>query len=253
MKHALTGSGILVTRPIGQSAELTRALTDAGGRVLQMPVIDIVARDPAEVVADANALPGPDIVIFVSRNAVSFGAAAVRQVASASTRIAAIGNATRSALSDAGLATHICPTDRFDSERLLEHAELQDVADKQILIVRGTNGRELLAQTLAQRGANVNYLAAYQRKTAVVDPQTVDKINGEWANGAIDVVIVMSVDSFRSLLKILPADCHDLLRKTRLVTPSKRVIQTAVESLPGIDAVLADSPQAASLVNAIIQ
>jgi len=182
-----------------------------------------------------------------------FGAPATRQVASATTRIAAIGSATRSALKEAGFEIHICPTDKFDSEHLLEHAELLDVTGKQILIVRGSSGRELLATTLTERGATVRYLATYERKTAEVDPDTLRKIGAIWREGLINVVVVMSVDSLKSLLQILPPEDHQLMRKTRLVTPSKRVIQTAAEALPGISTVLAESPLAKSLVNAINQ
>jgi uroporphyrinogen-III synthase len=253
VKQALKGIGILVTRPREQSGELIKALSDAGGNVFQLPVIEIIPNDPDAVLATARTLAAPDIVIFVSRNAVLFGAAAVRQIASASARISAIGDATRLALSEAGFEIHICPTDKFDSEHLLEHADLQDVVDQQVLIVRGNSGRELLADTLGRRGAIVNYLATYQRKTAAVDPHKLDELGVEWRNGAINVVIVMSVDSLTSLLTILPPDCHKLMRHTRLVTPSERVIQTAAESLPGIRTVLADGPLANDLLNAINQ
>ncbi len=253
MKHTLTGIGILVTRAREQSGELTRALTDAGGKVFEMPAIEIIPNDADAVVAEASAQPPPDIVIFVSRNAVLFGAPATRRVASATTRIAAIGGATRSALKEAGFEIHICPADKFDSENLVEQAELQNVAGKQILIVRGSSGRELLARTLTARGATVRYLATYQRKTADPDPDILAKLGAIWREGLINVVVVMSVDSLKSLLQILPPDYHQLMRKTRLVTPSKRVIQTAAEALPGISTVLSEGPLADSLVNAINQ
>jgi uroporphyrinogen-III synthase len=247
----LTGKGILVTRPSAQSEELTLALKAAGGTAFQLPVIEIVPRDPDAVRSDLAALPVSDIIIFVSRNAVTYGAEAIHQRASATTKIAAIGHATQSALSDAGFEVHICPTTGFDSEHLLTHAELQEVAGKQVLIVRGNRGRELLGDTLRQRGATVDYLSTYERKTAAPGDQQLSQLIEAWQNGAIDEVIIMSVDSLTSLMKILPTDCHHLLRKTRLVTPSKRVIQTATESLPGVRTVLAESPRADSLVNAI--
>ena len=251
MNDALKGKGILVTRPTAQSGDLTRAITHSGGTAYYLPVIDIVPRDSADVSSELAALPVPDIAIFVSRNAVLHGAKALR--GSTGLKIAAIGPATRSALSDAGLETDIFPAGGFDSEHLLEHPALESLAGKQVLIVRGDGGRELLADTLRLRGATVNYLATYARKTATPDGQQLSGLGESWREGAIDVVIVMSVDSLTSLLKILPADFRELLRKTRLVTPSKRVIQTATELLPGVQAVLADSPQAEGLVGAITQ
>ena len=74
-----------------------------------------------------------------------------------------------------------------------------------------------------------------------------------WRKGNIDFVTAMSVDSLHSLLGILPAECRTLLEKSWLVTPGKRVIQTALELLPGVRAVLAKSPQASSMVDAIIE
>jgi uroporphyrinogen-III synthase len=245
----LTGTGILVTRPSEQGTELTQALEAVGGKVFQLPVIEIVPRDPNVVITEVAALPVPDIVIFVSRNAVMCGAATIKP--GAATKIAAIGRATRSALRDAGFPVHICPTTGFDSEHLLEHPGLRSVAGKQVLIVRGNRGRELLADLLRQRGATVNYLAAYERATATPDEQQLTQLTEAWQNGAVDVVVVMSVDSLTSLLSILPAECHHLLRKTRLLTPSKRVIQTAAGLLPGVHTILSNSPQAESLVRAI--
>ena len=252
MNDPLTGKGILVTRPSAQSGELMLALTAAGGTAFQLPVIEIVPRNPDAIRSDLAALPDSDIVIFVSRNAVTYGAEAIALRASASTKIAAIGHATQSALVGAGFEVHICSDKGFDSEHLLTHAELEDVAGKNLLIVRGSRGRELLADTLRRRGAKVDYLSAYERKTATPDDRQLSQLLEAWQNGAIDEVIIMSVDSLTSLMKILPTDSHHLLRKTRLVTPSKRVIQTATESLPGVRTVLAESPRAESLVNAVI-
>ena len=251
MNESLTGKGVLVTRPSAQSGELAKAITAAGGYVYQLPAIEINPRSPEEVNSDAAALPVPDIVIFVSRSAATHGAPAIRLTAA--TRVAVIGHGTRSALGACGIEASIWPTDRFDSEHLLERAELQDVAGKHILIVRGTTGRELLADTLTGRGATVNYLAAYERIAATPDDRHLAQIIGNWERGEIDAVVVMSVDSLNGLLKILPSEHHELLRKTRLVTPSRRVIQTAAEALPGVNATLAEGPQADHLVRAINQ
>ena len=255
MNNVLAGQGVLVTRPSAQSGELTAALTAAGSSVFQLPVIEITPRAPEAILPDLAALPAPDIVVYVSSNAVSCGAGTLRenQDARVVPSVAAIGPATKAALEDAGIDVDISPLTGFDSERLLEHEALNKVSGQQILIVRGQSGRELLGDTLRQRGAAVNYLAVYTRTTAKPDLKILSQLIENWENGAIDAVIVMSVESLTGLLKILPADALPLLRKTRLVTPSERVIQTATESMPDVNTVLADSPQVDSLVKALVE
>jgi uroporphyrinogen-III synthase len=247
---ALTGIGVLVTRPKHQSGELTAAIEARGGYVFRLPVIDIRRCDVASVKSAMAGRPAPDIVIFVSVNAVQFGA---RYVTPGAVRIAAIGPATRTAIEQAGLETHIYAETGFDSEHLLRHPELEMSRGKNVTIVRGGHGRKLLADTLRARGATVNHLAVYERTVAAADDDVLTQLASIWRKGNIDFVTAMSVDSLHSLLEILPAECRTLLEKSWLVTPGKRVIQTALELLPGVRAVLAKSPQASSMVDAIIE
>lgn len=252
-RRALTGTGVLVTRPASQSKELSDTIEAVGGTVFRLPVIEIVARSEDQLLVDLAALATPDIVVYVSRNAVIFGAPAIAATAAGKATIAAIGPATRSALEEAGCAVSIYPGGGFDSEHLLKHAALDNIRNSNVLIIRGTSGRELLADTLRARGASVSYLVAYERVTAQPDAETLAQLATFWRRGNIDVVIVMSVDSLTRLLDILPANCRPLLEKSWLVTPSQRVIQTALEQLPDVRTTLASGPQATSLVDAVIQ
>ena len=59
------------------------------------------------------------------------------------------------------------PDTRFDSEGLLALPELNAVAGRRVVIFRGEEGRRLLAQTLAARGAQVHEVVCYRRRTAV--------------------------------------------------------------------------------------
>jgi uroporphyrinogen-III synthase len=247
---ALTGTGVLVTRPKSQNGELTDAIEAQGGYVFQLPVIEIEERDAAVIRSEFSGQPAPDIVIFISRNAVKFGA---HIIAPGTARIAAIGPATRSAIEQAGLETHIYTDAGFDSEHLLQHPDLKNSSGKKVTIIRGNRGRGLLADTLRERGASVSHLAVYDRNIAATDDNVLTKLASVWRTGNIDFVAVMSVDSLTNLLKILPAECRELLEKSRLVTPSKRVIQTALELLPDVSVVLANSPQASGMVDAIIE
>jgi len=79
------------------------------------------------------------------------------------------------------------------------------------------------------------------------------EIEQQWRSGAINVVTIMSVESLRMLLSILPEWCTAELRNTPLVTPATRVIKEALDRFPDIPTTLASGPQASDMVDAIIR
>lgn len=244
---ALQDVGVLVTRPRPQAAELVDAIEQAGGTTFCFPVIDIAALDENIVTAEAAKLPAPDLVIFVSRNAVEYG---LRYTEAG--RIAAIGPATAAAVEAAGHIVDIQPASGFDSEHLLAEPELQDVDGKHVRIVRGSDGRELLAEELTARGAIVHYLPVYERRLPIVSADMLARLESAWRQGDISVITVMSVQSYRNLLKLLPDWCREQLESTPLVTPAARVLKEALDLYPASRPVLASGPRAYEMVQAII-
>lgn len=244
---ALQGVGVLVTRPRAQAAELVAAIERHGGSAFCFPVIDITALDETVVSAAAARLPQPDIVIFISRNAVEYGL----QFTSGS-KIAVIGPATAAAVEAAGHIVDIQPAAGFDSEQLLAEPEFQAVAGKEIRIIRGDSGRELLARELTARGANVNYLSVYQRRLPSVDAGTLASLEASWRQGDIAIVTVMSVQSLHNLVRLLPDWCRGQLETTPLVTPAGRVLKELLDLYPASRPILAASPQAHDMVQAMI-
>jgi uroporphyrinogen-III synthase len=242
----LAGIGVLVTRPAGQSGELVSAIEAAGGQCILFPVIEIVPRSPQDIESDIHGLAPPDIVIFISRNAVEHGLAW-----SGNGAIAAVGPATAAAIEASARVVDIRPASGFDSESLLAEPALSDVAGKTIRIIRGVGGRELLATTLRERGANVEYLEVYARRAPRYADEEILGVVRQLEAGDIDVVVVMSVQSLDKLLALLPDSCHGTLAKRRLVTPAARVLKQVSDRLPGCPATLADGPGADEIVRAI--
>lgn len=244
---ALEGVGVLVTRPRTQAVDLVAAIEAAGGAAFCFPVLEIVPLDENIVAANAASLDKPDIAIFVSRNAVEYG---LRY--SDGARIAAIGPATAAAVSSAGRIVDIQPAAGFDSEHLLAESVFTDVAGKRIRIIRGNAGRQLLAEELAARGASVAYLSVYERRLPNASPQLLAGLEARWRQGEINVVTVMSVQSFRNLVALLPAWCEAQLELTPLVTPAGRVLKEILDRYPASRPILASGPQAREMVEAII-
>lgn len=243
----LQGVGVLVTRPRTQAVELVSAIENAGGSAFCFPVMEIAALDENVVSANAANLAKPDVVIFISRNAVEYG---LRYTGGG--KVAAIGPATAAAVKSAGRIVDIQSASGFDSEHLLAEPALQDVAGQRVRIIRGNSGRALLAEELAARGAIVEYLAVYARRLPDIDAQTLAEIESRWRQGGITVITVMSVQSLQNLVALLPAWCESQLEFTPLVTPAGRVIKEALDRYPASRPILASGTSAREMVEAII-
>ena len=198
--------------------------------------------------ADAAGLAEPDIVVFVSANAVRHGAA----LAPPRSALAAIGSATAAALAAGGREATIVPGSGSDSEALLAEPALHEVRGKRVRIVRGGGGRALLGDTLASRGANVDYVEVYERRRRQVAADELAALDARFAAGEVHYVVAMSVASFDCLLELLPPAARRALPSLRLVTPSSRVIQTAQSRIPGIDARQAAGPRPEDLVATLL-
>ncbi len=245
----LQGVGVLVTRPRAQATELVQAIEAKGGEVIYFPAIEIVPRDQIEITKDAAALAAPDIAIFVSRNAVDHGLPHAAGAAKA-----AIGPATAAAIRAAGQTVEINPDNGsgYDSESLLAEPALREVAGKQVRIIRGNKGRELLADTLRERGAGVEYLCVYERKLPTVSSDLLAEVETAWRDGKIKAITVMSIATLKNLGILLPEWCASQLENMPLVTPAARVIKEALNRYPESTPILASGPQAAAMVDAII-
>ena len=242
----LKGIGVLVTRPRAQAAELISAIEDNGGRAVCFPVIEITPKDNEAVDADAARLPAPDLAIFISRNAVLHG---LRHADGA--KIAAIGPATAAAIETAGRTVDIQPTTGYDSESLLNEPVLQKIDGRNIRIIRGSSGRELLANTLRERGANVDYLSVYERSLPEISADTLSQLESDWLAGGINVVTAMSVETLDNLLAVLPESLLQKFAAVPLVTPAARVLKEVHNRYPECNVLLASGTQASDIIDAI--
>jgi len=158
---SLNGLTVMVTRPVEQAASLLKAIGSQGGVVKNYPLLEIHAAQTAPSAFDQ--LDQFDLIIFVSRNAVSHAWAYLNSGLPARLKVAAMGQATAAALQAHKQHVDFVPTDSFDSEGLLALEGLQSLPAQKVLIVRGQAGREHLAQGLENRGAVVEYAEVYRR------------------------------------------------------------------------------------------
>jgi uroporphyrinogen-III synthase len=246
--ETLVGLTVLVTRPQGLGEDLVRCIESRGGEAILMPAISIEPVQPGTSdLAELATLPAGGLAIFVSRNAVAWGA---RYLPQPRPRIAAVGPSTARALTDLGLKPNIQPAG-YTSEHLLQQPELDSLTGVRVFIIRGEGGREALADGLQARGARVRYLDVYRRCPAVLTADRREEILARWRAGGIHVFTATSIDLFRNLCTILGPEGEALLKTTPLVTASERVLQIAAEWGHGATRLCADRPDDRSLAEAI--
>lgn len=201
MTLPLTGVHIAVTRPPEQATKLNAAITQAGGSVISFPLLDIASLpDLSAFHAAVTPLDQFDWAIFISSNAVQHGMPLLQQAGLPSAlKFAAIGPTTASALQSFGITEVLKPSDRFDSESMLALPELQHMQGQRVLIIRGVGGREVLADTLKQRGAEVVFGECYRR----VNPQkNADILEQSHFLGELQGIVITSSEALRFLLDL---------------------------------------------------
>jgi uroporphyrinogen-III synthase len=199
----LAGRVILVTRPRAQAAGLAKRIQEAGGEALILPTVQIEALGTSPELTRALAqLPRCNLAVFVSGNAVRCGWPLIAGAGGwpQGLRAAAVGRGTAEDLRARGVQEVLAPEQGGDSEALLRLLESEDLVGRKVIVFRGQGGRELLADALRARGAEVAYVECYRRiKPAMPSQPLLDRIRA----GALDAITATSAEGLSNLLDLL--------------------------------------------------
>ena len=223
----LAGRGIVVTRPAHQAAHLADLIHAAGGTPILFPTIEIVeVADKQPLLTLIDRLDDFDCAIFISPSAVNMAMSTIRarRALPPHLKLAAIGSGGVRELGNFGLTGAIAPAVRFDSEALLDLPEMRGVAGRHIVIFRGQGGRELLGDTLAARGARVEYAECYRRVRPQVDAAP---LLLAWERTKLHAVVVTSSEALRNLFELVGERGRPQLRNTPLFVSHPRIEQAA--------------------------
>jgi uroporphyrinogen-III synthase len=218
---------VLLTRSPSQNQLLMRALAaipDLDLQVVERPLLEFsgipVTDDMRQRVLSLDTY---DHVIFVSQNAVTYGVDVLDAYWPQwpmALRWYGVGATTATLLKEAGIECQV--PDDYSSEGLLALADLQVLAGRKVLIVRGQEGgREYLREILVQRGAEVDYLPVYSRRGCSYS----QGFRGTLAPGKLLAGVVYSGESLRCLVNLMDWPAHDL----RLIVPSTRLQKLAMQ------------------------
>jgi uroporphyrinogen-III synthase len=202
---------VIVTRPINQALAWLDVLNSHGVESYPVPLIDIEAlSDTAPIQQAWDGLARFSLVMFVSANAVQHFFANKPPGASwpLSAMAASTGPGTTAALQQAGLrgAMIVEPVQGtgYDSEALWKRLSHRSWNGQRVLVVRGEDGRDWLADQFRAAGAEVLALAAYRRLAPVHGPQTQATLNDAMSDPAGFCWLFTSSEAVGHLVELAP-------------------------------------------------
>ncbi|MDO9476043.1 MAG: uroporphyrinogen-III synthase [Pseudohongiella sp.] len=235
---ALSGIKVLLTRPAAQSVALASAIIDLGGNVCELPLIEI---EPVTDVDDCQTIKSMILnldhyyaAIFISTNAAKIGMEWIDRYwpqLPIGLSAYAVGPGTAQVLKEFDWPVFVSDKG-VTSEDLLALPGLRQVEGKKIALFRGVGGRELLAETLRERGATVDYLELYHRHTPDYSQDVLaDLIREQHVNA----IVTSSAQILDVLLHLMHQDAS-VLKTIPVIVPSERVRQRALDA--GINVVI---------------
>jgi uroporphyrinogen-III synthase len=230
-----TNNPVVITRPLAQAVPLAQRVKALGRDAVVFPLLEIQPlTDLAALQAALQELSRYAMVAFVSPNAID-AAFGILNAWPAAVAVAVVGEGSRAALAQHGVtdanARIFSPRDpkRTDSQTLLQALDLGLLRGKEVLIVRGETGRELLADELRAAGVKVTQVAGYRRISPGLDEarrrqliRLLDTPN-DW--------IVTSSEALRNLMAMAEQlgepSALTKLQQQRLIVPHARIAETA--------------------------
>ncbi|HEX3701964.1 MAG TPA: uroporphyrinogen-III C-methyltransferase [Vicinamibacterales bacterium] len=217
----LFGKRVLITRPRDQAADFVQLVEAAGAEAIEAPMIRTVPPDDYGPLDEACARAGTfDWIVFASRTAVDAfmerlleGPQDVRALSGV--KLCAVGAATAARLEAYALKVDLTPSE-FRAEAIVRAlSDAAEVSGLRILLPHADIGRELLAEELKKRGADVTAVVAYCTVVAEPEREGEPDIYQMLLNGRIDVVTFTSPSAVRNFVRVVGEEpAADLLRTT---------------------------------------
>lgn len=205
---------VWLTRPAGRNEALAGRLASAGLVPLVLPALQLTPLPLGS--SDFPAPSSYQLIMFVSGFAAQCYFSLFRQFQHHwpdATLAASVGQASARQVLDSRCvpaANVVWPESTVgagDSEALLRCLGPQLAALRRVLIVRGEQGRNWLADQLRSQGIRVDTLAVYRREPAGWSAADVQRWR-EWAQpGAPRVVLITSIESLEAMVRL--AHAHD--------------------------------------------
>jgi len=231
---------ILITRPYSSGIKLRDKISEQIKNInsIIFPAIDIIEKNLPHI-----DLSQTDIMIFISPAAVEYSARHIKNIKK-SISLFSIGKDTAEKIEKLklGFDKIIYPTEKFNSEGLLNLKELKEIniKNKNIVIFKGQGGNPTLSEALKARGANVIEAVVYERR--LPKPDSLPDLKN------IDLILCTSSESMNNLIKLL----GETVKEKQLLVSSERLVSQAKMLGFKYPPLLAQNAGDEALINVII-
>jgi uroporphyrinogen III methyltransferase / synthase len=230
-KRPLFGKLAVVTRTREQASALVELLAEAGARCLEIPTLELAPPDDFGPLDAALAhLADYDWLVFTSANGVAAffqrlfdQGLDVRALGRA--RLAAIGPATAQALRARGLTADVVPT-RFVAEDLAAALLPRIAPGSRVLVARAQAAREVLPETLAQAGIQVEVAPVYQARPPAGIPEEARPFI---ESGRIDLLTFASSATVHNFAALVGREKFQELARTAVVAAIGPITAASLE------------------------
>ena len=230
---------ILITRPLAQATLLASVFSEHNIESIIFPALSIEA---LACQVEQDTLRDSDILIFVSPSTVNcFFKQNPKAVIDKQQTLLAMGVGTAKALCQ--FTDHsITTANPANSQGMLVLPELQQIMDEKIMILAGSDGKTMLADSLQERAATVKMLYTHQRVLPAY------ALPLAWSPAEVEVTLVTSSQSLRNLQRLIEQLNLQELYNKPLIVITTEMQHMAQQFGFSNDISIADSADNASLI-----
>ncbi|MFT4463720.1 MAG: uroporphyrinogen-III synthase [Sodalis sp. (in: enterobacteria)] len=244
---------ILVTRPSPAGEQLVNRLRARGKSAWHLPLIDFTpGNDLPHLPQRLADLSAGDLLFIVSQHAINYAHPWLTQQGvswPAGLHYYAVGRSTGLRLHGLSGLPVSYPDEGETSEDLLRLPALACIDGKRALILRGNGGREVLEQTLRQRGVQTTYCECYRRSPIHYDGEEQGR---RMRTLGIDTLVITSGEMLQQFYTLMPEYYRRAwLMSCRLIVVSERLAMLA-RQLGWTDIVVANAADNDALMRVLL-
>ncbi len=215
----LFGKRIVIPRPAAQARETARAVRERGAAARSLPMLEICEPpDPAGFARAVAAMNSYDWVLLTSANGVDRLSAQLGRTkrdarAFGAAKVGVIGPRTAEAMLRLGIIPEVVAQE-FTGEGLAAAVLAQGTRGR-VLLLRALVARDVLPESLRERGFDVDVAAAYETKALA---GAGSELKGLIEQGLVDAVLFTSSSMVSATLDALGEDAGRLLGRVAVAS-----------------------------------